>query len=625
MGKKRKVPRSSEPSGPRAVDPKDASLRIRSFEDVADSEDEYHMAQDRIDFDDEPRSKRARRKEREEEFLDVSDEEVLAEGDSDDEEQDAAPSKKPKADAEQWEDEEEQEGEGDEGFWGSSKKDYYNADQIETEADAFEEEQEARRIQVKKLAKMSEADFMFDEADWLATDAGKDTEKEDVVTEVLKEAEITDDMGPGERQKLLKARHPEFELLVDEFRELHPLVEEYKKGAEGKPARSLAVVKYWVVGSYVAALASYFAILTSPARDTEGSSSTIDPADLRDHEIMSTLMDCREAWLRVKKLRPAKSEDLGMLSPPEEDDIEELEVPVPKMARESAETKAAKKAAKKAAAEKAKRAKAVEESLADLSSLLSHPKKVKSSKSKDKAEVEEGAASDDDNGLSDFGEEDALDARVAADKAKRKKSLRFYTSQIVQKANRRAEAGRDAGGDNDIPYRERLRDRQARLNAEAERRGQKGTKDGADLGGDDDESNDEDAALANRMRDDEDEEYYDMVAHSAKRKKEDKAARHEALARAGREGRVVEEETVGEDGKRRITYSISKNKGLTPMRRRKDKGSSNPRLKKRLAYQSKQVKQKSMRAVYSGGESKGGYQGETSGIKTGLIKSVKLS
>ncbi len=64
MAKKRKAPRPAQPKGPREVDAKDASLRINSYEDVADSEDEYFMNQDRIDFDDEPRSKRIRRQER---------------------------------------------------------------------------------------------------------------------------------------------------------------------------------------------------------------------------------------------------------------------------------------------------------------------------------------------------------------------------------------------------------------------------------------------------------------------------------------------------------------------------------------------------------------------------------
>jgi len=147
MAKKRKAPRNSEPSGPREVDTKDARLTIRTYEDVADSQDEYWANQDRIDFDedDEPRSKRLKRQDKEDAFLDVSDEEILREesDESEDEEQQAPAKKKADKKAVAVDDElsgeEEREGEeeGDEGWWGSSKKEYYNADNIETEADAL--------------------------------------------------------------------------------------------------------------------------------------------------------------------------------------------------------------------------------------------------------------------------------------------------------------------------------------------------------------------------------------------------------------------------------------------------------------------------------------------------------
>ena len=162
------------------------------------------------------------------------------------------------------------------------------------------------------------------------------------------------------------------------------------------------------------------------------------------------------------------------------------------------------------------------------------------------------------------------------------------------------------------------RDRQARLNAEAERRGKKGSKLGADLG--DDGDSDGDAAVAHEVRSGEG-DYYDMVAHAAQRKRSDKAARFEAIAAARKGERVVEEATTGPDGKRQITYQIQKNKGLTPRRKKEVR---NPRVKKRMKFEEKQKKLKTVKAVYKGGEGKGGYQGELSGIKTGLVKSVKL-
>jgi len=123
------------------------------------------------------------------------------------------------------------------------------------------------------------------------------------------------------------------------------------------------------------------------------------------------------------------------------------------------------------------------------------------------------------------------------------------------------------------------------------------------------------------VRDDGDDEYYDMIATKAQEKRSGKAARFEALAKARKGERVVEAEELGPDGKRQITYQIQKNKGLTPHRK---KAVRNPRVKKRMMFEDKKKKLRSVKAVYKGGEAKGGYQGELSGIKTGLVKSTKL-
>ncbi|KAB5515442.1 Sas10 C-terminal domain-containing protein [Coniochaeta sp. 2T2.1] len=630
MGKRRRaVAKPEGPSGPREVDPSEAKLKITSYKDVADSEEEYFIEKDRIDFDDEPRSKKLRRQQKEEEFLEPSDEEVFEESDddsdaSDNEARAPAPkskSKKGKPVAELSDDEVDQQGEEEEdsGWWGTSRKDYYNADQIETEADALEEEAEARRLQQKKLAKMSEADFMFDENEWLAPSKDEGMDEAEVVTEVLKDVPVTDDMTAEDRYKLLQARYPEFDYLVDEFQTLQPLLVECQKEAEGKLSKSVEMVKYWALGAYVASLASYFAILTSPARDENGAQKTMDPAELREHDIMDTLMTCRAMWQRVQKLKAPKSAPIrdGLLSPPEED-IDMLEAAAPK--RKTAADKQAAKAAKankKKAAEKAKKTAAVEEELADLDDLLKKPKsaKIKTGESAATKYTEDHRR----DAFSDFGEEETLDARTAADKDKRKKSLKFYTSQIVQKASKRANAGADAGGDADIPYRERLRDRQARLNAEAEKRGKRDNKKGTELGGSDDEEG-EDREVAAKLRGDAD-EYYDLVAQKTKQRREEKISRFEAIAAAKRGEKIVEQEVVGDDGKRKITYAIDKNKGLAPRRKKEVR---NPRVKKRMQYADKQKKLRSMKPTYKGGEGKGGYQGELSGIKTGLVKSVRL-
>ena len=81
----------------------------------------------------------------------------------------------------------------------------------------------------------------------------------------------------------------------------------------------------------------------------------------------------------------------------------------------------------------------------------------------------------------------------------------------------------------------------------------------------------------------------------------------------------MDEETA--DGKRAISYAIEKNKGLAP-RRKKDV--RNPRVKKRKKFEDKKKKLGSIRQIYKGGEGRGGYGGEKTGISTRLVKSVKL-
>jgi U3 small nucleolar RNA-associated protein 3 len=543
---------ASKAKGPRDYDSKDARLGpVTTFEDLADSEEEYYMEQDEILFDEGPKSKKQKRREQEEELLENnSEEEVLDYDDegseSDDDDDDEADIKAVKSKSAKKQNNEDDENasntgvgaaeEEDSNWWGSSRKEYYDADQIETEADALEEEKEARRLQKKKLSKMTEEDFI--ESEWLAEEAEEEDQNEHAV-EVLKDLEIPEDMSTEERLQLLHAKFPELDHLADELLYLQPILVTLQKEAEGQPRRSLAVVQYRILGCYVAALAMYFATLTSPARDANDTKTLLDPSELRDHEVMETLLECREAWQGVKDLKaPTTAEPATSIpSPPEEDAAPQGAVEIsPKLSKRSSKEKARAKATKKAD----RAAKKIEDSIADLSTLVTAAKKKKKVKA---------AAEDIPDNQSDFGEEESMDARDAADKAARKKSLKFYTSQIVQKASRRAGAGRDAGGDADIPYRERLRDRQARLTAEAIKRGQKGSKDGAELGGDSDEEGIPNAAKAG----DDDDEYYDMVANRKHGEKAQKIAKAEALAAASALDRVVETEEIGEDGKRKIT------------------------------------------------------------------------
>lgn len=525
------------------------------------------------------------------------------------------------------------------GAWGKSKKDLYNADQIETEADALEEEQEAKRLQKKHLQAMNEADFGFDETEWVETgkeqkDAGKDATE---VTEVLPQAEVTEDMSEEEKLKILKSRYPEFEPLSKDFIDLQPThgeLEQTAKAAEkvnpddDLEMTPIPVVKFRALSAYLGTISMYFMLLASP-QDGSEDLSPLPPAKLRSHPVMGALVKFRKIWESVRDLsgaEPSEDEESQEISEPEPPEPVKPKKTEKKTSKETQEQKQPKKLSKaqraaeaaqaEAEARRAERLRETEANLAGLSNLTTETsKKRKTPKSKTSAKN-----ADD----SDFGDEDALTAREAEEKAKQKRSLRFYTSQLAQKANKRNAAGRDAGGDTDLPYRERMKDREARLNAEAEKRGKQQPAKSEQLGGD---SEEEDYQVADRLRNDDksgtdDDEYYDMVAARNKQRKDDKKARADAHAEAARVGGQVDvQEEIGPDGKRAITYQIEKNKGLTPKR---NKDSRNPRVKKRKRFEDKKKKLGSIRQQYKGGEGRGGYGGELTGIKKNVVKSVKL-
>lgn len=258
-----------------------------------------------------------------------------------------------------------------------------------------------------------------------------------------------------------------------------------------------------------------------------------------------------------------------------------------------------------------------------------------SSSSKNKSSRPISAADD------TLGDATALLDADATDKERRTKSLRFHTSKIASTSARRAAArAQRSGGDDDVPYRDRQKARDAALRKNSAA-SQNGGEDLDPSGGV--EWSESEKKRAREVREDSPEvddrsagEYYDLV----KRRKTEKQAEKEAAHEERRAEKLYvaftavlglrdcpltssasfEDETA--DGPRALTRAIEKNRGLTP---RRNKTGRNPRVKKRQAYEKAKQKVGSQRAVYKGGQAAigGNYQGEKTGIST-VVKSRKF-
>lgn len=140
-----------------------------------------------------------------------------------------------------------------------------------------------------------------------------------------------------------------------------------------------------------------------------------------------------------------------------------------------------------------------------------------------------------------FGEFTSLQHADASDKSARRKTLRFHTSRI-ESAGRRRDGARSGalGGDDDVPYRERQREKEARLARE-------NAKKGLGLGGEDLDMDMDDGlevgagGKRKRRGDDEgddDEEgadgYYELVKKKAKQAKQQKKEVYDATKAAAR-------------------------------------------------------------------------------------------
>lgn len=153
-------------------------------------------------------------------------------------------------------------------------------------------------------------------------------------------------------------------------------------------------------------------------------------------------------------------------------------------------------------------------------------------------------------------------------------------------------------GDDDLPVRQSLEDRRARMDGTRAKKRVLDEYNDGDNGGDGGEEDD----------------FYKAAKATATEKKKRKASAYaydELLPPA-------EDPTTR--GARKINQAIEKNRGLTPHRR---KDMKNPRKKHRVKYQEATVRRKGQVQEVRRGEA-GGYGGEATGIKARVSKSVRF-
>lgn len=493
------------------------------------------------------------------------------------------------------EDEDEAEEEDEEGGWGS-KRNYYGGDDASDDEDAKQMVEEALRQQKKHLQELNMEDYVDEDMmeDWKKVEKA-DVNEAQIHLEEDREVDF-EAMDDTDKLKHLTGQYPEFVPLLKEYNMLLPRLNDLRE----QTLSDIVSAKVAALSAYLSCISSYLAIFVENLK-------TKDLTSLKDHPVMESLLSSREVWRQADELRTTarvssfNTEDVDDDSEVDElaDDLVAMEDSddVERDDMERLETDS------EGEAEIAEEDDDEEDASDKELNIDLNTKRV--IKKVSKAPI-----------AGDYTETALPDIIDREDKDRKKKSLRFYTSKIDQSVQKNARNEKFTG-DLDLPYKERLFERQQRLLEEARKRGL-----GADQLGDDLDGKNfglDDDNMANEINADA-ADYYDSIRMAKTDKKVARRAAHEDAKRAARDGKLAElKENVGEDGKRALNFQIMKNKGLTPHRKNENR---NARVKKRKKYEQAKKKLKSVRQVYEG--SQGPYGGEKTGIKKGLSRSVKL-
>lgn len=493
--------------------------------------------------------------------------------------------------------------EDDENNWGSSKSNYYGADDVsDNEDDAKAMEEEAKKQQISHMESLNMMDFMdlddeTEQKEWSNAAKEYDNKAFEMDSGIVQiEKQSTDSIASfSEKEKLdfLKSRFPEFTPLYKEYKSINEKLENVKSillETDADSNQELFTVMNMKKSAYLSNLASmnlYFFVLLKNLQDPDNE----DFKNMKYHPVMEKILLTKEIVRQADSL-PETYESNTVDDVDDEEEINELDEDI--------------------------LADVVEE---DEQSMDESGSEEENSASEEESEIELESRVIASKGKKDQGDfiEDEINDVDLAEKNQKKKSLRFYTAKI-DKSDRQA-SDKLVGGDDDIPYKERMFERKQRLLEEARQRGLQKQDDFAKQMEEDEDVDMDKIDEINNYDSKEIEDFYNAVSKSKSDKKQNRQESHKLAKQAATEGKLEElAETLDEDGKRAINYQILKNKGLTPHRH---KDNRNSRVKKRKKYEKAQKKLRSMKQVYKGPHN-GRYEGEKSGIRKDISKSTKL-
>ncbi|KAG1848749.1 Sas10 C-terminal domain-containing protein [Suillus subalutaceus] len=683
MPRRRPSGKSNSRSKPRPVDRKDSKIkRWNKASDIElDEEDQFHASRDKIllngdgDVEDEDEDEDevfALEGVSEEDSEEAEeDEDGFAHAEDEDDDEDPVVTKKAKSKTKLKKASSPSDTGSEDESWGRSKSAYYssNAAQIDSEDEEANEleEQEARRLQVKARDAIHEDDFGLGEG----LEPESDAEVEDSLEE---QSRPTIDVSLNDKKAVLQhleRENPEALALARDWDDtarnliemqakIAAISEKETDGTElgllhiyyrqfSPPVYFNHAVSGFLINQFLLyiteALLTYATTLAYYLHLRSLEKYAGRPLLLRQHPVLNRLLTLKQSLVTLENLgvgtdsqdeddEDDKYEDesgepgsetpdlwsILMTKGLESDELTDL-----LMDADDEPRKASKKDKIEVKPPKKKRKTSDDKNRQPIFDLVEPEFEAASTYAKKKRSAPADTSSTD-----AFGEATFLQHVDATDKQARRKSLRFHVSRIESATARRQNARVNAvGGDDDIPYRERRKEKEQRMEKEQQRKAGTLGMGGDDLDDADPEITDASSRSKKRRRDVEVEDdddsdtaaahgYYELVKRQAADKKSKKKIEYQE-ARAAE--RLVFGEHDAASGPRSVTRAIMKNKGLTPHR---SKSVRNPRVKKRQKYEQAKKRVSSQRAVYKGGIGDASkYTGEQSGISK-VIKSVRL-